>query len=75
MKNHFAAEVLSFLKIQKKRIEEKGMIPTIDLLIEEIEELNLCLNADEEEDAKNTITQEMIDREESDRYDLSTCHK
>ena len=37
MKNHFKTLLVSFLKGQNTRLKEKGLIPTIDLLLEEID--------------------------------------
>ena len=39
--------------------------------IEEVEKCEFCKLLEEEEE----ITQDMLDTEESDRYDLETCHK
>ena len=36
MKTHFKTLLVSFLKGQNTRLKEKGLIPTIDLLLEEI---------------------------------------
>lgn len=58
------------MKSLKQQLEEDIALDPMSLLGRH----NLGLNSFEELQAFFTISQEEINREESDRYDLATCH-